>query len=218
GEAQASYLTQALGLTVQNFLSAATGICVLFAFLRGFIRVHTDGLGSLWVDMIRALLYVLLPLSLVLSLCLVGGGVLQNLKPAQTVPLLEPVAVDAAGNVIANAVVDRVTNTVTVSGVILEDAEMITEQFVPMGPAASQIAIKQLGTNGGGYTGVNSAHPLENPNAFTNWLEMLSILLLPAALCFAFGRNVKDRRQGYAIFCAMLLMLLVALGCIAASE
>ena len=164
GESTLSYLTQALGLTVQNFVSAATGIAVLFALIRGFIKVKADGLGSFWVDITRIVIHILIPLNLVISLCLVGGGVIQNLKGAETVSLVEPIAVSADGE-------------------ILENAEIVTEQFVPMGPAASQVAIKQTGTNGGGYMGVNSAHPLENPNAFTNLIEMLSILLISAALC-----------------------------------
>ncbi len=218
GEYQASYLTQALGLTVQNFVSASTGICVLFALIRGFIKVKTDGLGSFWTDMTRVTLYVLIPISLVISLCLVGGGVVQNFKSAETVSLVEPIAVDSEGNTIANAHIDTDTNTVTVNGAVIEDAQIITEQIVPLGPAASQIAIKQLGTNGGGFYGTNSAHPLENPNAFTELIELLSILLIPAALCFTFGRNIKDKRQGRAIFCAMMLMLLIALSCITVSE
>jgi len=218
GEYQVSYLTQALGLTVQNFVSAATGICVLFALIRGFIKVKTDGLGNFWADMTRVTLYVLIPISLVLSLCLVGGGVVQNLKSAETVSLVEPIAVDSAGNILENAVIDMDTNTVAVDGVAVKDADIITEQIVPLGPAASQIAIKQVGTNGGGFYGTNSAHPLENPSPFTNLIELLSILLIPAALCFTFGRNIKDKRQGRAIFCAMMLMLVIALSCIAVSE
>ena len=167
GEAQASYLIQALGLTVQNFVSAATGIAVLFALIRGFIRVKTQGLGSFWVDMTRIILYVLIPLCLVISVCLASQGVSQNLRPADQVDLLEPVAVDAEGNILEGAVVDADTGTVTLNDQVVADAEIVTQQIVPLGPAASQIAIKQAGTNGGGYYGVNSAHPLENPNAFT---------------------------------------------------
>ncbi|MDY3619407.1 potassium-transporting ATPase subunit KdpA [Agathobaculum sp.] len=218
GESTLSYLTQALGLTVQNFVSAATGIAVLFALIRGLIRVKTDGLGSFWVDMTRIVLYILLPLNLVLSLCLVGGGVVQNLKPAETVRLLEPVAVSADGEILENAEIDLAADTVTVDGVPVPDADIITEQFVPMGPAASQIAVKQSGTNGGGYNGVNSAHPLENPNAFTNLLEVIAILLIPVALCFTFGRNVQNKKQGVAIFLAMFILLVLALGAIGVSE
>ena len=218
GESTLSYLTQALGLTVQNFVSAATGIAVLFALIRGFIKVKADGLGSFWVDITRIVIHILIPLNLVISLCLVGGGVIQNLKGAETVSLVEPIAVSADGEILENAEIDLDTNTVTVDGKKIEDAEIVTEQFVPMGPAASQVAIKQSGTNGGGYMGVNSAHPLENPNAFTNLIEMLSILLIPAALCFTFGKAVKNKKQGVAIFMAMFICLVLALGTIAVSE
>ena len=218
GESTLSYLTQALGLTVQNFVSAATGIAVLFALIRGFIKVKSDGLGSFWVDITRIVIHILIPLNLVISLCLVGGGVIQNLKGAETVSLVEPIAVSADGEILENAEIDLDTNTVTVDGKKIEDAEIVTEQFVPMGPAASQVAIKQTGTNGGGYMGVNSAHPLENPNAFTNLIEMLSILLIPAALCFTFGKAVKNKKQGIAIFMAMFICLVLALGTIAVSE
>ena len=218
GESTLSYLTQALGLTVQNFVSAATGIAVLFAMIRGFIKVKSTGLGSFWVDLTRVTVHLLIPLNLVISLLLVGGGVIQNLKGAETVTLLEPVAVSAKGEILEDAMIDVDAGTVTVDGNLVPDAQIVTEQFVPMGPAASQIAIKQTGTNGGGYLGVNSAHPLENPNAFTNLVEMLSILLIPAALCFTFGVAVKNKKQGVAIFMAMFLCLCVALGCIAVSE
>ncbi len=191
GESTLSYLTQALGLTVQNFVSAATGIAVLFAMIRGFTRVKEKGLGSFWVDLTRTIVQILIPLNLVIAVCLVGGGVVQNLKPAETVQLAEPIAVDD---------------------------DIITEQVVPLGPAASQIAIKQTGTNGGGFYGVNSAHPLENPNAFTNLLEMISLLLIPAALCFTFGRNVKNKKQGIAIFASMFICLVAALSIVAVNE
>lgn len=218
GESTLSYLTQALGLTVQNFVSAATGIAVLFALIRGFIKVKSSGLGSFWVDLTRIVVHILLPLNLVISLLLVGGGVIQNLKSAETVSLVEPIAVSAEGEILEDAVIDLDTETVTVDGEIVSNAQIVTEQFVPMGPAASQVAIKQTGTNGGGYMGVNSAHPLENPNAFTNLIEMISILLIPAALCFTFGSAVKNKRQGIAIFMAMFLCLVVALSCIAVTE
>ena len=218
GESTLSYLTQALGLTVQNFVSAATGIAVLFALIRGFIKVKSSGLGSFWVDLTRIVVHILLPLNLVISLLLVGGGVIQNLKSAETVSLVEPIAVSAEGEILEDAVIDLDTETVTVDGEIVPDAQIVTEQFVPMGPAASQVAIKQTGTNGGGYMGVNSAHPLENPNAFTNLIEMISILLIPAALCFTFGSAVKNKKQGVAIFMAMFICLVVALSCIAVTE
>lgn len=218
GEATLSYLSQALGLTVQNFVSAATGIAVLFALIRGFIKVKSDGLGSFWVDMTRIVIHILIPLNLVISLLLVVGGVIQNLKTAETVTLVEPIAVSSDGEIIENAEIDVNAQTVTVDGQIIEDAEIVTEQFVPMGPAASQVAIKQSGTNGGGYMGVNSAHPLENPNAFTNIVEMISILLIPAALCFTFGKSVKNKKQGIAIFAAMFICLALALAAIAVNE
>lgn len=218
GESTLSYLTQALGLTVQNFVSAATGIAVLSALIRGFVKIKEQGLGSFWVDMTRIVIHILLPLNLVISLLLVGGGVIQNLKGAKTVPLLEPVAVSAEGEILEDAVIDEKAGTVTIGGVLVPDAEIITEQFVPMGPAASQIAVKQTGTNGGGFMGVNSAHPLENPNAFTNLIEMLSILLIPTALCFTFGASVKNKKQGIAIFMAMFICLVIALGTIAVNE
>lgn len=218
GESTLSYLTQALGLTVQNFVSAATGIAVLFAMIRGFIKVKTDGLGSFWVDMTRIVIHILLPLNLVISLLLVSGGVIQNWKGAETVSLVEPIAVSAEGEILEDAQIDLETNTVTVDGETVPDADIVTEQFVPMGPAASQVAIKQSGTNGGGFMGVNSAHPLENPNPFTNIVEMLSILLIPAALCFTFGKAVKNKKQGIAIFMAMFICLVLALGAIAVNE
>ena len=218
GESTLSYLTQALGLTVQNFVSAATGIAVLFALIRGLIKVKTDGLGSFWVDMTRIVIHILLPFNLVISLLLVGGGVVQNLKGAETVSLVEPIAVSADGTILENAEINLETETVTVDGQVIEDAEIVTEQFVPMGPAASQVAIKQTGTNGGGFNGVNSAHPLENPNAFTNIIEMISLLLIPAALCFTFGSAVKNKKQGIAIFMAMFICLALALGTVAVSE
>ena len=218
GESTLSYLTQALGLTVQNFVSAATGIAVLFALIRGLIKVKTDGLGSFWVDMTRIVIHILSPLNLVISLLLVGGGVVQTLKGAETVSLVEPIAVSADGTILENAKINLETETVTVDGQVTPDAEIVTEQFVPMGPAASQVAIKQTGTNGGGFNGVNSAHPLENPNAFTNIIEMISLLLIPAALCFTFGSAVKNKKQGIAIFMAMFICLVLALGTVAVSE
>lgn len=218
GESTLSYLTQALGLTVQNFVSAATGIAVLFALIRGFMRVKTDGLGSFWVDMTRIIIHILIPLNLVISLLLVSGGVIQNLKAGETVSLVEPIGVSAEGEILENAEIDLEAGTVVVDGQIVEDAEIVTEQFVPMGPAASQVAIKQTGTNGGGFMGVNSTHPLENPNTFTNLIEMISLLLIPVALCFTFGNAVKNKKQGIAIFMAMFLCLVFALSVVAVNE
>lgn len=218
GECTLSYLTQALGLTVQNFVSAATGIAVLFALIRGFTKVNEEGLGNFWTDLTRILVYVLIPLNLVISLMLVSGGVIQNLSGSQEVALVEPIAVNSDGEIIENAKIDFHKNKVLVDGKEVKDAEIITKQFVPMGPAASQVAIKQTGTNGGGYMGANSSHPLENPNAFTNIIEMISILLIPAALCFTFGQGVKNKKQGTAIFVAMFICLVIALGIIAVNE
>jgi K+-transporting ATPase ATPase A chain len=186
GETTLSHLTQMLGLAVQNFVSAATGMAVLVAFVRGFTRRSMDGLGSFWVDLTRSTLYVLLPLSLVFALLLVSQGVVQTFSGAASAHLLDPVT---------------------------SDSSSVTEQILALGPAASQIAIKQLGTNGGGFFNVNSAHPFENPTPLSNLLQVLAILLIPAALCFTFGAMVKDRRQGWAIFAAMLVIfvpLLVA--------
>lgn len=192
GESALSYFSQSIGLTVQNFVSPAVGLAVLFALIRGLTRVKAKGIGSFWKDVTRAVLYVMIPLSIVLSLLLVSQGVVQNLKPYETVELLEPV--------------------------LLEDGTEVTRQIVPMGPQASQVAPKQLGTNGGGYVGANSAHPLENPTPFSNLLQMLSLLLIPAALCFSFGGSVRDKRQGRALFIAMFLVLVLALAIVAVSE
>lgn len=192
GESQLSYFTQMIGLSVQNFISAAVGIAVLFAVIRGFIRTKEKGLGNFWTDFTRIILYILIPMSIILSVLLVSQGVVQNFNQYETTELVEPVTLD--------------------------DGTVVTEQVIPMGPAASQIAIKQLGTNGGGFFGTNSAFPLENPTAFSNLIQMLSILLIPAALCFTFGRNVKDKKQGITIFAAMFIVLIVALAGTAVSE
>ena len=160
GESQLSYLSQALGLTVQNFVSAGTGLAVLYALIRGFLKTNANSLGNFWIDLTRSILYILMPLSLVLSLLLVSQGVIQNLKPGAAVSLVEPVAVSEDGTILTD--IEIVNGEVFVKGQKV-DAQIVTEQFVPMGPAASQIAIKQLGTNGGGDLGTNSAHPLETP-------------------------------------------------------
>ncbi|WP_373129273.1 potassium-transporting ATPase subunit KdpA [Dielma fastidiosa] len=215
GESQLSYLSQALGLTVQNFVSAGTGLAVLYALIRGFLKTNANSLGNFWIDLTRSILYILMPLSLVLSLLLVSQGVIQNLKPGAAVSLVEPVAVSEDGTILTD--IEIVNGEVFAKGQKV-DAQIVTEQFVPMGPAASQIAIKQLGTNGGGYMGTNSAHPLENPTYLSNLAEVIAILLIPAALCFSFGQSIKDKRQGRAIFIAMLSMLLVAWAVIAVNE
>jgi potassium-transporting ATPase potassium-binding subunit len=176
GESTMSQLTQMLGLTVQNFLSAATGIAVAVALIRGFARHQTETIGNAWVDLTRITLYVLLPLSLLYALFLVSQGVIQNLDANQSVATLQASA---------------------------------SQQVLPMGPVASQEAIKMLGTNGGGYFNANSAHPYENPTPLTNFVQMWSIFLIPAALCLAFGRIVGDRRQGWAVLTAMTLLFVV---------
>lgn len=176
GETGLSYFSQMIGLTVQNFLSAATGIAVLTALIRGIKGKTTDVLGNFWVDITRSTLYILLPLSIVLAILLAGQGVIQNL--------------------------DSYTQVTTLQG---------NTQVIPQGPAASQIAIKQLGTNGGGFFGTNSAHPFENPTPFSNFLQLLSILLIPAALTYTYGKMVKSQKQGWAIFAAMFILFGVGL-------
>ena len=218
GEAQLSYFSQFMGLTTQNFVSAATGIAILFALIRAFIRAKANTIGNFWVDLTRSVVYILLPLSVVVTMVLASQGVVQNLSPGQAVQLVEPIAADSEGNIIENAVIDKDNNLVFVDGKQVADATIITKQFVPMGPGASQIAIKQLGTNGGGFFGVNSAHPIENPNSLTNIIECIALLLIPAGLCFTFGRNIKDKKQGVAIFAAMYIMLIAFLAIIAVNE
>ncbi|MBS0212408.1 MAG: potassium-transporting ATPase subunit KdpA [Proteobacteria bacterium] len=198
GESTMSYLTQMAALGVQNFLSAATGIAVLIALIRGFTRRTAKTIGNFWVDMTRSTLYVLLPLSLALALALVSQGVVQTFDGYKDVPLLQPTTItetvkDAAGNAVKDAHGHDVTRTTT-----------ITTQTLPMGPAASQVAIKQLGTNGGGFFNANSAHPYENPTPLSDFLELLAIVLIPAALCCTFGAMVGDRRQGWVLLAAML--------------
>lgn len=180
GESTMSYLTQMAGLGVQNFLSAAAGMAVLVALIRGLVRRSAATIGNFWVDLTRTVLYILLPLSLLLAVLLVSQGVVQSFAPYRSVALLQATQ-DADGNT-------------------------VTEQTIPLGPAASQVAIKQLGTNGGGFFGANSAHPFENPTPLANFLEMLAILLIPTALCHTFGRMVGDRRQGRVLLAVMLLI------------
>ena len=202
GESTMSYLTQMLGLNVQNFLSAAAGMAVLIALLRAFMRKQAATIGNFWVDLTRSTLYILLPLSLVLALVLVSQGVVQNFEAAQDVPLLEPV------EAVTPAKDDQP-----------EKKEIIKQQSLPQGPAASQVAIKQLGTNGGGFFNVNSAHPYENPTPLANFLEVLAILLISAGLCFTFGDLVNDRRQGWAIYAAMsAIFLVLTFGVVAAEQ
>jgi potassium-transporting ATPase potassium-binding subunit len=177
GETTLSYFVQMIGLTVQNFVSAATGIAVLLALIRGISRKTTDKLGNFWADLTRSTLYILLPLSILFAIVLVGQGVVQNFKHYETVQTLQG-----------------------------------AQQLIPMGPAASQIAIKQLGTNGGGFFNANSAHPFENPTPFSNLIEMLLILIIPAALTFTYGKMVGSTRQGWTIFTAMLILFIAGLG------
>jgi len=197
GETTMSYLTQMLGLNVQNFVSAAGGMAVLVAVVRGFTQREKENIGNFWVDLVRSTLYILLPLSLILAVVLVSQGVVQTFAPSHTVELVQPLQ--------------------TATGI--ETRQTITQQTIAVGPAASQIAIKQLGTNGGGFFNVNSAHPLENPTPMSNFLEMLAILLIPAALCITFGKMVGDIRQGVAILSAMTIVL-VGLGavCVGAEQ
>lgn len=196
GESTLSYFSQMLGLNFQNFVSAAIGIAVLFALIRGFVRVKKTGIGNFYTDMTKTVLYILIPLSMVVSLTIASQGVPQTFKQYDEVQLLEPV------------VVENEDGTAT----------EVTKAVVPLGPGASQIAIKQLGTNGGGFWGNNSAHPFENPTPLSNLFEMISLLLIPAGLCFTFGRNVKDKRQGTAIFLAMFIMLAAALAVVGYNE
>lgn len=184
GEADMSYLTQFLGLTLQNFVSAGTGIAVLFVLIRGFILKQKGTLGNFWVDLTRIILYVLLPLSVIVAMLIASQGVVQTFSPY-------------------------------VKTTMLESGKM---QIIPLGPAASQIAIKMLGTNGGGFFGANSAYPLENPTAFSNLIQVLSILLIPASLCVSFGKAVKDSKQGIVIFATMILLFVISLTAVMVSE
>ena len=192
GEITLSYLTQMFGLTVQNFVSAATGMAVLAALARGFARHSASTIGNFWADLTRGTLYILLPLALLLALLLASQGVVQTLGASQTATLLQPTS-DASGN-------------------------QIVQQVLAVGPAASQVAIKQLGTNGGGFFNVNSAHPFENPTPLSNYLEVLAILAIPAALCYTFGKMVGDTRQGWAILAAMVVLFVLLLGTAAWAE
>lgn len=218
GESEMSYFSQMAGLTVLNFLSAATGMAVLFAVIRGFRRERENGIGNFWVDMTRSVVYVLMPLAVAGAVLISSQGVVQSFRPYEEVQLLEPMAIDSEGNILDGAVIDEDKGTVTLDGKTIENAVIVKKGMVPLGPAASQIAIKQIGSNGGGFFGQNAAHPFENPTIFSNLVELLSILLIPAALCFTFGRNVKDRRQGIAIFTAMMIVLVAAMGVCAFHE
>ena len=220
GETTLSYLVQFMGLTVQNFVSAGTGIAVMFALIRGFRQVKEQGLGSFWVDLTRTVLYVLIPLNLVFGVCLTAGGVISNFQPAQKAELVEPVAVrpnaDGGWSVVDGA---RDRGRHRQGRRQSRRGRARGHRAVPApGPRGPQVAIKQSGTNGGGFFGVNSAHPYENPSAFTNIIEMTSLLLIPAACCFTFGIGVRNTKQGRAIFAAMFILLVVFTGTIAVNE
>ena len=212
GEQTMSYLSQMLALTGQNFFSAATGMAVAYALVRGFSARSVKSIGNFWVDMTRSTLYVLLPLSIIVSVVLMGQGVIQNFSSYKDVTLVDPVTYsqpkkDDQGQPVLDAKGAAVTETLTA-----------TTQTLAMGPVASQEAIKMLGTNGGGFFNANSAHPYENPTALSNFVEMLAIFLIPAGLCFAFGRMVGDIRQGWAVLAAMTLIFVVATVAVMAAE
>lgn len=203
GESTMSYLTQMLALTVQNFASAATGIAVVIALIRGFVRRNATGIGNAWVDLSRSIFYVLMPLSFVFALILVSQGVIQNFNAYQDVKLTEPFEYVAPkqspdGQPLQDDQGNAIMETIKAD-----------KQSIAMGPVASQEAIKLIGTNGGGFFNVNSAHPFENPTPLTNFLEMISILLIPTALCFAFGQMVGDQRQGWTIVAAMTALFIM---------
>lgn len=202
GESTMSYLTQMLGLSVQNFLSAATGLVVVIVLIRGFVRHSAQVIGNFWVDLVRSTLYILLPLSMVLALALMSQGVIQNFNSYQTAQTLEATnyttpKVDSAGAPMLDANAQPIM-----------EAQTTTEQVLPMGPVASQEAIKMLGTNGGGFFNANSAHPYENPTGLSNFLQILAIFLIPTALCFTFGKMLNDMRQGWAIYAVMAVLFI----------
>src|SRR6266704_2356159 len=199
GETTMSYFTQMAGLAYHNFMSAAVGIVLAIAFMRGIARRQVQTIGNFWVDLVRCNLWVLLPLCMVGALVLVSQGVIQNLKPYDTVKLVEPMQVQKVGpdgKPVVNAQGKPVMDTVT-------------EQTIAQGPVASQEIIKELGTNGGGFFNANSSHPFENPTPLSNLLEMFLIFVIPAALTYTFGKMVKDTRQGWAIFAAFSVMFLI---------
>ena len=210
GEAAMSYFTQMIALTGQNFFSAATGMAVAFALIRGFTQRSGASIGNFWVDITRSILYVLLPLSLLFAVALMGQGVIQNFSANKEISLLDPVTytqpkMDAANQPIKDAKGIAVTETLTTQ-----------TQTLPMGPVASQEAIKMIGTNGGGFFNANSAHPYENPTVVSNFLQMIAMFLIPTAFCFAFGRLVGDMRQGWSILAAMTVIF-IALTCVVLS-
>lgn len=196
GESTLGYLAQMLGLTVQNFLSAATGIAVVIALIRGFKRHSAQTIGNFWVDLTRTTLYILAPLAVVFALVFVSQGAIQNFRAYQDVSTLQ--------------VTTYQTQSTDAQGKPVTQTLKADKQTLPMGPVASQEAIKMLGTNGGGFFNANSAHPYENPTPFSNFMQMLAMLIIPAALCVVFGRTVGDRRQGYAVLAAMTIAFAVA--------
>jgi len=212
GESTMSYLTQMAGLAVQNFLSAASGIVVAIVLIRGLARHSVQTIGNVWADLTRATLYILLPLAVLLALALASQGVLENFSPYKEITTVEPLTyqqpkTDASGNPLKDAAGNPVQESVTTH-----------TQTLPMGPIASQESIKELGTNGGGFFNANSAHPYENPTALSNLLEMLAILLIPAALTYTFGRMIGDTRQGWAVLAAMVILFVSLLTVAAYNE
>jgi potassium-transporting ATPase potassium-binding subunit len=202
GESTMSYLTQMVALAVQNFLSAATGIAVAFALIRGFARRSSQGIGNFWVDMTRSTIYILLPLSTILAVVFMSQGVIQNFDAYKEATTLESLTyanpkLDASGAPLKDTLGNPVTEPATTQA-----------QSLAMGPVASQEAIKMLGTNGGGFFNANSSHPFENPTPLSNFFQMIAMFLIPAALCFVFGRMVGDSRQGWAILGAMTVIFL----------
>jgi K+-transporting ATPase ATPase A chain len=204
GEAAMSYFTQMVALTGQNFFSAATGIAVVFALIRGFTARSSKSIGNFWVDITRSTMYVLLPLAMLLAVFLVGQGVIQNFKPYKEVALIDAVSYQMPQNGPDGQPLKDA------AGVVVTKPAVATTQVLPMGPVASQEAIKMLGTNGGGFFNANSAHPYENPSAWSNFAQMLAIFLIPTALCFAFGRMVGDMRQGWTLLAAMTVVFVLA--------
>jgi K+-transporting ATPase ATPase A chain len=213
GETTMSYLTQMVGLTVQNFASAAAGMAVLVALIRGFARRSAETIGNFWVDLTRTTLYILLPLSFVFALVLVSEGVVQTFGSYAKVTVVQPTSYD-------EPITDKDGKPVLdEKGQPKTKKSTLTEQVIAVGPAASQIAIKQLGTNGGGFFNVNSAHPFENPTPLSNFLELLAILLIPGALCYTFGVMVRDTRQGWAVLAAMTVIFVGLLAvCVVAEQ
>jgi K+-transporting ATPase ATPase A chain len=212
GEQTMSYLVQMLALTCQNFFSAATGMAVAYALIRGFSSRSAKSIGNFWVDATRSTLYVLLPLSLLFAVFLMGQGVIQNFSAYKEVTLLDQVSytvpkTGADGQPVLDAQGQPVTEAMTAA-----------TQTIAMGPVASQEAIKMLGTNGGGFFNANSAHPYENPTALSNFMQMLAIFIIPAGLCFAFGRMVGDRRQGWAVLGAMTLLFVATTAVVLVAE